>query len=299
MNTTITAHHFLLLDTADDSVYKTTNQRVDAFQALIRQLPTAHQHLLLYVLDMLRFFAVNASVTRMDASNLAAVFSPGLLSHPQHNTPAHYMISQRVIEFLIEYQNLFTMDLLVDSNVDEIKSPVEPDEALVSPNIPRRSSTPSSLPSPANSLPSLGLVHEKSMNRHSLPPTPISPTTTDTRASILPPLPSLPQSSHCQQQDHTRTIDRTIPEHHEKVDISSNNTFKKQYLTSIINSWHQQTDLAIRQLDHWWKRKSWSSPGMFIATANTGLHVLPSRHLQSSVVRLVPDGWYHCLDTCL
>ncbi|KAI8069970.1 Rho GTPase activation protein, partial [Gongronella butleri] len=98
-------------DVMNDKNYDDTEQRIDAFQALIRRLPTPHQHLLLYMLDMLRIFAMNASVTRMDAANLATVFSPGLLHHPAHNTPIHYKIAQRVIEFLIEFQPVFTMDL--------------------------------------------------------------------------------------------------------------------------------------------------------------------------------------------
>jgi hypothetical protein len=51
----------------------------------------------------------------MDISNLAAVFCPGILRHPDHNTPIQYKISQCVIEFLIEFQSLFTMQLLAPS----------------------------------------------------------------------------------------------------------------------------------------------------------------------------------------
>lgn len=49
----------------------------------------------------------------MNISNLSAVFCPGILRHPDHNTPVQYKISQYVIEFLIEFQSLFTMQLLV------------------------------------------------------------------------------------------------------------------------------------------------------------------------------------------
>jgi hypothetical protein len=49
----------------------------------------------------------------MGIANLAAVFSPGILRHPDHNSPYQYKISQRVIEFLIEFQSLFTMELMV------------------------------------------------------------------------------------------------------------------------------------------------------------------------------------------
>ena len=61
---------------------------------------------------MLSLFASNAADTKMDAANLAIVFSPGILSHPQHRSPVQYRISQRVLEFLIEFEELFTMQLL-------------------------------------------------------------------------------------------------------------------------------------------------------------------------------------------
>jgi hypothetical protein len=68
---------------------------------------------LLYLLDTLSLFATTASETKMGISNLSAVFCPGILRHPDHNTPVQYKISQYVIEFLIEFQSLFTMQLLI------------------------------------------------------------------------------------------------------------------------------------------------------------------------------------------
>ncbi|KAI9252973.1 hypothetical protein BDA99DRAFT_540964 [Phascolomyces articulosus] len=74
----------------------------------------------------------NSADNRMDACNLAAVFCPAILSHPSHNTPVQYKISQRVIEFLIEFQALFTMQMVnknkVDHNDDDVPPvPVLPD----------------------------------------------------------------------------------------------------------------------------------------------------------------------------
>ncbi|KAL0079283.1 hypothetical protein J3Q64DRAFT_1851643 [Phycomyces blakesleeanus] len=100
-------------DVMSDKFYHTTDARVTAFQKLIQTIPPAHQHLLLYLLDMLNMFACNSAENRMDASNLAAVFCPGILNHPDHISVVHYKISQRVIEFLIEFQALFTMQLLI------------------------------------------------------------------------------------------------------------------------------------------------------------------------------------------
>lgn len=83
---------------------------IDAFQKLIERLPLPNQFLLLYILDMLSLFALHSKSHRMDASNLAAVFAPGILSHPDHQmSPAQYKKSQRVLEFLINHQGSFTM----------------------------------------------------------------------------------------------------------------------------------------------------------------------------------------------
>ncbi|KAI9032928.1 hypothetical protein CLU79DRAFT_728803 [Phycomyces nitens] len=99
-------------DIMHNRTYTTTDQRITAFRSLIRKLPLAHQHLLLYLLDMLNVFAQNSCVNRMDASNLAAMFCPAILSHPSQNTPISYVVSQRVIEFLIEFHSLFGMQTI-------------------------------------------------------------------------------------------------------------------------------------------------------------------------------------------
>src|SRR5436190_1160192 len=44
----------------------------------------------------------------MPASNLAAIFQPGLLSHPDHDmNPPEYRVSQEVLIFLIQHQDRF------------------------------------------------------------------------------------------------------------------------------------------------------------------------------------------------
>ena len=52
----------------------------------------------------------------MDAANLAIVFAPSIFSHPSHNSPVQMAIMKRVLEFLIEFQALFTMQLLSRSS---------------------------------------------------------------------------------------------------------------------------------------------------------------------------------------
>lgn len=108
----------------DDKSYSSTEERIHAFQELIQQLPLPHQQLLLYLLDLLNLFARHAADTRMDVCNLAAVFCPAILSHPSHNSAVQYKISQRVIEFLIEFQALFTMQILRPGQQPDVPPPV-------------------------------------------------------------------------------------------------------------------------------------------------------------------------------
>lgn len=48
----------------------------------------------------------------MDSKNLASVFQPGVISHPNHDmSPGEYMTSAGVLKFLIDYQSSFTMPM--------------------------------------------------------------------------------------------------------------------------------------------------------------------------------------------
>ncbi|CAO3655426.1 unnamed protein product [Mucor fragilis] len=86
------------------------DQKIQAIQGVIECLPIAHQYLLLYLLDMLGMFVTVQEYTRMDTTCLASVFAPGILSHPDDElNPAGYFESQRVLSFLIEYQERFSM----------------------------------------------------------------------------------------------------------------------------------------------------------------------------------------------
>ncbi|KAI9359039.1 hypothetical protein BD770DRAFT_64155 [Pilaira anomala] len=93
----------------------------------------------------------------MDIPNLAAVFCPGILRHPDHNSPIQYKISQYVIEFLIEFQSLFTMQLLVPTKrTNTAGSDVPPVPLLLASSTVNRisfsSSSSSSPTSPTTSL---------------------------------------------------------------------------------------------------------------------------------------------------
>ena len=83
-------------------------ETVQTYRNLIGELPKLNGQLLLYILDLLAVFAENSVANLMPATNLAAIFQPGLLSHPDHNmSPQEYRVSQEVLTFLIEHQDRF------------------------------------------------------------------------------------------------------------------------------------------------------------------------------------------------
>ena len=88
------------------------NAAIAAYQRLITELPSLNRQLLLYILDLLAVFASKSEQNRMTAPNLAAIFQPGMLSHPQHDMiPQEYRLSQDVIIFLIDNQDSFLVGM--------------------------------------------------------------------------------------------------------------------------------------------------------------------------------------------
>lgn len=82
------------------------------YQQLITELPPLNRQLLLYILDLLAVFASKSDENRMTSQNLAAIFQPGMLSHPAHDmAPAEYRLSQDVLVFLIEHQDHFLIGM--------------------------------------------------------------------------------------------------------------------------------------------------------------------------------------------
>jgi GTPase-activating protein SAC7 len=118
-----------------------------AYQKLITELPPLNRQLLLYILDLLAVFSSKSDLNRMTAANLAAIFQPGILSHPQHDmAPTEYRLSQDVLIFLIENQDHFLFGMGgtgideqtkhdIESGVPSVKSP--------NPNIGRSASNAS------------------------------------------------------------------------------------------------------------------------------------------------------------
>jgi hypothetical protein len=89
-------------------------ETIKTYQKLIGELPKLNGQLLLYILDLLAVFAENSTANLMPAANLAAIFQPGLISHPDHDMdPQEYKVSQEVLIFLIEHQDRFLPDQAV------------------------------------------------------------------------------------------------------------------------------------------------------------------------------------------
>ncbi|ODA81195.1 hypothetical protein RJ55_04159 [Drechmeria coniospora] len=82
------------------------------YQQLITELPPLNKQLLLYILDLLAVFAAKSDENRMNSQNLAAIFQPGMLSHPTHAmAPEEYRLNQCVLIFLIENQDHFLIGM--------------------------------------------------------------------------------------------------------------------------------------------------------------------------------------------
>ena len=85
---------------------------VSTYQQLITQLPPLNRQLLLYLLDLLAVFSSKSDLNRMTAPNLAAIFQPGIISHPSHDmAPMEYRLSQDVLIYLIENQDNFLIGM--------------------------------------------------------------------------------------------------------------------------------------------------------------------------------------------
>ncbi|KAH6694131.1 RhoGAP domain-containing protein [Plectosphaerella plurivora] len=90
------------------------------YQHLITELPPLNRQLLLYILDLLAVFAAKSDENRMTSQNLAAIFQPGMLSHPDHAmAPEEYRLNQCVIIFLIENQDHFLIGMQGTGGADE------------------------------------------------------------------------------------------------------------------------------------------------------------------------------------
>ncbi|EEQ40952.1 hypothetical protein CLUG_05080 [Clavispora lusitaniae ATCC 42720] len=110
---------------------------IDDYKHLLDELPGLSKQLLFYILDLLSMVQNNSNENLMSSRNLAAIFQPSILSHPQHDMdPEEYALSQAVVEFLIQY----AYKLLPNEEPQKVR-PVEPEhpkrfhsQSLSSPN---------------------------------------------------------------------------------------------------------------------------------------------------------------------
>ena len=114
---------------------------IKIYQQMITELPPLSRQLLLYILDLLAVFASKSDLNRMSSTNLAAIFQPGMLSHPSHDmNPGEYRLSQDILVFLIEKQDHFLIGMrgtaADDETVKEVQSGGSP--AATTPTTPSR-----------------------------------------------------------------------------------------------------------------------------------------------------------------
>lgn len=116
-------------------------EAIDKYQGLIKILPPLNRQLLLYILDLLAVFAAKADENRMTAQNLAAIFQPGMLSHPNHAmAPEEYRLNQCVIIFLIENQDHFLIGMQGTAADEKTKQDIEKGTPMiVTPTTPSKS----------------------------------------------------------------------------------------------------------------------------------------------------------------
>ncbi|CAX40581.1 GTPase-activating protein for RHO1, putative [Candida dubliniensis CD36] len=112
------------------SYKKLTNdihEAIDEYKLLVNELPLASKQLLFYILDLLSMVQAQSKENLMNSRNLAAIFQPSILSHPNHDMdPVEYALSQAVVEFLIKYSYklLPTTVSAPESTSPAIKSPI-------------------------------------------------------------------------------------------------------------------------------------------------------------------------------
>lgn len=173
------------------------NAAIATYQRVIKELPALNRQLLLYILDLLAVFAAKAELNRMNSTNLAAIFQPGMLSHPDHDmVPDEYLLSQEVLVFLIENQDSFLVGMsgtaADDKTVQEVQSGSQRPGNSQSPSNPRTSQaglgrSASNASGGADSLRKYGVLRRN-----------VSVSSKNSRGSITAPSPisSIPGSPH-------------------------------------------------------------------------------------------------------
>ncbi|KAH3900278.1 uncharacterized protein SCODWIG_01478 [Saccharomycodes ludwigii] len=75
-----------------------------SYEKCFHNLNKDSKQLLIYLLDLLSLFSQHSDKNLMTSKNLAAIFQPSILSHPDHDMdPREYEISRYCVEFLIDF----------------------------------------------------------------------------------------------------------------------------------------------------------------------------------------------------
>jgi hypothetical protein len=165
---------------------------ITTYQQLITELPPLNRQLLLYILDLLAVFASKSDENRMNSQNLAAIFQPGMLSHPAHDmAPSEYRLSQDVLIFLIENQDHFLIGMrgtaADEQTVQEVQAGITP------PGTPR---TPAKSPMIGRSASNASAGADSVRKLGGLPRRNVSVSSRASRQSNGAPSPASPALSH-------------------------------------------------------------------------------------------------------
>lgn len=117
-------------------------EAIDDYKLLLDELPGLSKQLLFYILDLLAMVQGNSQTNLMSSRNLAAIFQPSILLHPNHDMdPDEYALSQSVVEFLIQY----SYKLLPSSELPKAASSELPAPAITEPPAESNSADESTL----------------------------------------------------------------------------------------------------------------------------------------------------------
>lgn len=134
------------------------HEAIYEYQAMVDDIPELSKQLLFYILDLLAMVQSHVAENLMSSRNLAAIFQPSILSHPNHDMdPVEYALSQLVVEFLIQYAykllpNQTPVLTSHNSSSSNATAPPEPQPENLAPTFRRRHSKSLSASDPHDDL---------------------------------------------------------------------------------------------------------------------------------------------------
>lgn len=180
---------------------KDVHEAMDIYKQQVERLPDLSKQLLFYILDLLAMVNTQLDENLMSSRNLAAIFQPSILSHPNHDLdPVEYALSQAVVEFLIRY----AYKLLPNQKGEAPGSTVEP-----------KTSESSTSPTPPQTIPAA---------------VPLQPPTT-----VSPPTDSLMVPGQWHRQ-HSKSLSSAQP--HDLLGYSPSSKQKQQQLDELEQEAH-------------------------------------------------------------